>query len=229
MPSDLSEYPHASRHWPTAARILPAQYPEETVWRALVAEEDLPGALALLARVDPAMYASMGAPDRLVGLDRMNDEGAGWVAPAFAWGGPGRFNGTAFGAFYAAEQVETAIAETVYHQARALRDEAAAPIDIRMRCLRADIQADELVDLTEVPGSDPLYDSTDYTASQAFGAYARAAERTGILFTSVRRPAFLCMALLQPSPILRCEDAGFYIYHWGGTTISVERRSEVTW
>ncbi|HET8655990.1 MAG TPA: RES family NAD+ phosphorylase [Longimicrobiaceae bacterium] len=192
-------------------------------------EEDLPGALALLKRVDPAMYADLGSLDRLAHLEPMHGAGAGWVMPAYTWGGPGRFNGTTFSAFYAAETIETAIAETVYHQARALRDERADPIDIRMRALRADIHASDFVDLTGVPASDPLYHPTDYTASQAFGAEARAAGRNGILFASVRRPRHPCMAVLQPSQVRRCEDAGTYVYRWDGAQITVEQRTRITW
>lgn len=192
-------------------------------------EEDLPGALALLRRVDPARYAGLGDLGRIRGLDRAQGPGAGWVMPAFTWGGPGRFNGATFSAFYAAEYVETAIAETVYHQARALRDENAGTIEIRMRALRADIHATGFVDLTEVPHSDPLYHPTDYAASQAFGADARAADRNGVLFTSVRRRGYSCMAVFQPSQIRRCEDAGTYVYRWDGTRMTVEQRTMITW
>jgi RES domain-containing protein len=226
---DPGRYPSASRHWPTAARILPAQSPEQTVWNALVEEEDLPGALALLKRVDPDAYASLGSLDRLVGLETMQGTGAGWVMPAFTWGGPGRFNAPTFGAFYAGERIETALAETVYHQERGLRDEAAQPIDMRMRALRADIHATDLVDLTGLAGSDPLYHPTDYSAPQSFGAAVHAADLSGILFTSVRRPGYGCMAVFQPSQIRSCEDAGSYIYHWDGSTITVEQRTRITW
>jgi RES domain-containing protein len=229
VPFDLATYPDASQRWSSAARILPGQYPEQTVWSALVEEEDLPGALALLRRVDPAMYADLGDLDRIADLQPMRGTGVGWVMPTFAWGGPGRFNGTTFSAFYAAKQIETAIAETVYHQARALRDESAGPIDIQMRALRADIRATDLVDLTGVPDSDPLYHPTDYTASQAFGAEVRAASRNGILFTSGRRPRYPCMALFQPSQILRWEDARTYVYRWDGSAIRVEERTRITW
>jgi RES domain-containing protein len=229
VPSDPARYPGASCHWPGAARILPAQYSEQTIWSALVEEEDLPGALALLRRVDPSMFADLGSLDRLANLEPMHGAGAGWVMPAFTWGGPGRFNSTTFIAFYAAEKIETAIAETVYHQARALRDENADPIDIQMRALRADIHASDFVDLTGVPDSDPLYHPTDYTASQAFGADARAADRNGILFTSVRRPGYSCMAVFQPSQIRRCEDAGTYVYRWDGKRVTVEQRTRITW
>lgn len=229
MPSDLARYPNASRHWPTAARILPAQHSEQTVWSALVEEEDLPGALALLRRVDPAMYAGLGSLERMVDLERMHGAGAGWVMPAFTWCGPGRFNSATFSAFYAAEHVETAIAETVHHQARALRDENADTVDIQMRALRADVRATDFLDLTEVPDSDPLHHPTDYTAPQALGADARAADRNGILFTSVRRPGYSCMAVFQPSQIRGCEDAGTYIYRWDGNRITVEQRTRITW
>lgn len=229
MPSDAARYPGVSCHWPDAIRILAAQYPEQTIWSALVEEEDLPGALALLKRVDPAIHADLGPLDRLAELEPMRGAGAGWVMPAFAWGGPGRFNGTTFSAFYAAEKLETAIAETAYHQMRALRDENASPIEIRMRALRADIQASDFVDLTGIPDSDPLYHPTDYAASQAFGAEVRAANRNGIRFTSVRRPGYSCMAVFQPSQVRRCEDAGTYVYQWDGDRITVERRTRILW
>jgi RES domain-containing protein len=229
VPSEVAGYPSVSRYWRTAARILPAQFPEQTVWSALVEEEDLPGALALLRRVDPAMYSDLGDVDRISGIERMQGTGAGWVMPAFTWGGPGRFNSATFSAFYAAEHVETAIAETVYHQARALQDENAAPIELQMRALQAEIDATDLVDLTGIAESDPLYHPDDYTASQRFGAEVQEANRGGILYASVRRPRYPCMALFQPSPIRRCDNAGVYIYQWDGKRITVEQRTKITW
>lgn len=98
-----------------------------------------------------------------------------------------------------------------------------------MRALQADIDATALVDLTGIAQSDPLYHPDDYAVSQRFGENVREANRSGMLFTSVRRPRYPCMALYQPSMIRRCEPVGIYVYRWDGKQITMEQRTKIIW
>ena len=80
-----------------------------------------------------------------------------------------RFTDGHFGAYYAAESVDTAIAETRFHRENFLRATSQPAIELEMRCYLADV-ACELHDLRgrrmEMPD---IYDPASYAASQKLG------------------------------------------------------------
>jgi len=84
----------------------------------------------------------------------MRGEGAGWVMPAFAFEGPGRFNRNPIGCFYCAEELETAVAETAYHMRDFFRATGSGQTEVLMRVLRSDISG-QMVDVAGLPPSDP--------------------------------------------------------------------------
>lgn len=230
MPFDLDAFARTPITWKNAARIQPWRHPEAEFWAQLVDEGDLPGLLAILRLTEPEMLRSMGAVEKLDGRGWMRGEGTGWVMPAFTWGGPGRFNDGSFGCFYAAKDLETAVAETVHHQEKFLRSTNQRSVEVGMRILRADLDVDFLVLLEEDPDPPELYHRDDYTTSQAFGATVRAAGLPGIAYHSVRRKGGRCVALYHPDDVVRCVSAEALAYIWDGTRIhSVEKRSPLDW
>lgn len=230
MPFDLGTYPRTQITWEGAVRIQPWRYPEAEIWAELADEDDLPGLLAILRMTEPELFRGMGAVKRLDGLEWMRGEGAGRVMPALTWGGPGRFNDASFGCFYAAGTLETAVAETVYHQEKFLRSTNEPSVELRMRALRADLRSGVLIELGEAPDPPALYHPDDYGTSQAFGRAVRAAELPGIAFWSVRRTGGRCVALYPPADVERCVSAEALAYLWDGTRIrSVEMRSPLDW
>lgn len=105
-------------------------------WERLVEVPDVLAAVALLRYTEPDEYQALGRVQRLEGIALNRGEGAGWVIPAYTWSGSGRFNSDAFGCFYTARDLETAVAETVHHQERFLRATDQPPLEMRMRVLR---------------------------------------------------------------------------------------------
>jgi hypothetical protein len=207
---DLDRYLRTPIRWSDAVRIQPWRYPEAEIWADLADEDDLPGLLTILQMTEPETFRRMGAVERLNGLEWMRGEGAGWVMPAFTWGGPGRFNGPAFGCFYAARELETAVAETVYHQERFLRSTREPSMELRMRALRVDLRPVLLVEVGEAPDPPELYHPEDYG--------------------SVRRKGGRCAALYRPADVERCVPAEALAYLWDGTEVrTVEMRSPLDW
>lgn len=230
MDFDLDAYERIGITWDGAARVQPWRHAEHHLWTQLVSHDDLPGTLAILQFTEPEMLQGLGSLSRLDGLEWMRGEGAGWVLPAFTWGGPARFNDATFGCFYAAEELETAIAETVYHQERFLRSTREPALELRMRVLRANLNAAYLIHLGEDPHPPALYDGEDYSASQAFGAAARGARERGIAYQSVRRTGGRCVALFYPADVVRCVSTEVLAYLWDGASIHrVERREPIDW
>ncbi|HET7623538.1 MAG TPA: RES family NAD+ phosphorylase [Gemmatimonadaceae bacterium] len=163
-----------------------------------------------------------GQPARFEPEDIAVGEGAGWVMAAFLQGGAARFNDVSFGAFYAAREEATAIAETHFHYARflaAAREEYAL---IGVRLLLADVAARA----TDIRGSESalpeLYDPdpSRYARSQQWAAAQRAMGADGIVYDSVRRKGGECIAIFRPRLIERCRVGDRLAYEWNGRAIA---------
>jgi hypothetical protein len=214
VPFDLGRYTTGPIVWKDAVRIQPWRHPEAEIWSELAGEGDLPGLLAILRLTEPDTFLQLGAVDRLSGLEWMDGEGAGRAMPAFTFGGPGCFNDATFGCFYAALELEAAVAETVYHQEKLTRATSEPSMEIRMRALRADLDAGASIQLFTFPNPPELYHPDDYGTSRDFGAAVRAAGLRGIAYESQRRPRGRCGALFYPEDIRRCTSAEALAYLW---------------
>ncbi|GIK99014.1 MAG: hypothetical protein BroJett029_32230 [Alphaproteobacteria bacterium] len=146
----------------------------------------------------------------------------------------GRFTDGRLGAWYAAFDVETAIAETVYHCTRRLRLSAGAfPSNIQMRQLVAGIDC-PLIDIRGQQENRPeLYDPDDYAASRAFGVGLRwpasGTGENGIVYDSLRRSGGINVCVYRPSLIqLPVTQVDHYEYRWDARgNVSVLRVSNV--
>jgi len=131
-----------------------------------------------------------------------------------------RFTDGHFGAYYAAESVDTAISETRFHRENFLRATSQAPTELEMRCYLADV-ACELHDLrarrTELPD---IYDPASYVASQKLGRQLRDAGSNGIAFESVRRNGGECVAIFRPRLVQNVRQGVHLRYVWDGTSIA---------
>ena len=132
----------------------------------------------------------------------------------------GRFSDGDLGAWYAATDLQTAIAETLYHHERRLRASAAGfPARIQMRELIVRLDAD-LLDLRGAQASHPeLYAAADYDRSQAFARerrwpYAEPGE-DGFVFDSVRRDGGVNVVIFRPAALpLPIGQGAHYEYVW---------------
>lgn len=134
--------------------------------------------------------------------------GATLVMAAFLHADPagGRFTDGRLGGWYGSFELETAIAETLYHNDRRLRLSAGGfPNRIQIRELMVKISTD-LVDLRGLQRDRPeLYRDTDYSASQAFAAEIRwprsSVPQNGVVFDSVRRRPGTNICIFWPSKV----------------------------
>ena len=133
----------------------------------------------------------------------------------------GRFSDGELGAWYAALELATAIAETVHHHERRLRASAGGfPCRIQMRELIVRLDGD-LLDLRGgQPSAPELYDRDDYGASQRFARerrwpYADDGE-DGFVFDSVRREGGTNVVIFRPAALpLPIRQGDHYEYVWG--------------
>jgi hypothetical protein len=131
-----------------------------------------------------------------------------------------RFTDGHFGAYYAAESVDTAIAETRFHRENFLRATRQQPLELEMRCYLADV-ACELHDLRKRGAQMPdVYDPASYLASQKLGREIRDSGSNGIAFDSVRREGGECVAIFRPRLVQNVRQSVHLRYVWDGHSIS---------
>jgi RES domain len=148
------------------------------------------------------------------------DSGASIVMAAFlhADEAGGRFTDGRLGGWYAAFELETAIAETIHHNARRLRLSAGGfPNRIQIRELIVTIKAD-LVDVRGLQKDRPeLYRDADYSASQAIASEFRwpKSPENGVVFDSVRRKSGTNVCIFWPSKVpLPVVQGDHFEYQW---------------
>jgi hypothetical protein len=150
------------------------------------------------------------------------EPGASVIAAAFALRNPegSRFSDGTFGVFYAAVDLDTAVAETVHHRERFMRATRQGRVELDMRVHLTDLVAD-LHDLrgreAEFPG---VYHPSDHAAGQRLGFALRAAGSAGIVYDSVRRPGGECAAAFRPQVLSTCRQDRHLCYLWDGERIT---------
>jgi RES domain-containing protein len=214
--------PVVTEAFPTTVRLVSTARLREAVLAPLVdgAEE-----LALLAEIEGATSARQLAEARgLSGLaanELVHDvPHAHFINAAFAYAKPrqpNRFNGPERGAWYAALDVETCLAEVGYHLTAALADagDFKAIVDYaEMFCSLAGA----FVDLRQVPDHPALDPDTAkaYPIGNALARGARAAGLNGIIYPSVRHRGGTCIAALRPAAVQSVRQGAIYRLTWRG-------------
>jgi hypothetical protein len=155
--------------------------------------------------------------------DRVSGPGASAIMAAFTHLNPdgSRFTSGYFGVYYAAGDLDTAIAETKHHRARFMLATNEPPMELDMRVYTARLDAN----LHDIRGLQSryraLYHPTNYSASQAVADELRQDGADGIAYTSVRRPEGECFAVFKPRLLSNCKQERHLCYVWDGATIDL--------
>ena len=201
-------------------RLIASRWPTIGVFDSVASADDLEAVLALESLTNDRVNETLSRLGRLDRSEWVTGPGATLVMAAFCHPPPGggRFNSETLGAWYCATEIETAIAETVYHHTRLLAHSASGFRHvIQMRELISEVDA-EVCDLRGLRKRHPeLYDPESYAASQPFGEALRRTGANGIVYGSVRRPAGTNLVVYRPSllpPVLQREHLD---YRWTGS------------
>ncbi|ODU43460.1 MAG: hypothetical protein ABS96_22760 [Lysobacteraceae bacterium SCN 69-123] len=217
--SDPATPPLAAVVWRPSHRIVPSIFPPRGLFDAVADPADLDAVFALEALTNDRLREQLGHLRRIPPERRVSGPGTTPVMSAFTHVHPdgGRFSTAKFGAYYAARELPTAIAETVYHRERFLRASKEPPIDLQMRSYQGNVRAD----LHDVRGGDwpRLHDPHSYAISQAFATRLRDKGSEGIVFDSVRKPGGQCVALFYPDLIGPVKQGPHLLYRWDGARI----------
>ncbi len=209
----------------SAYRLVPSKYPTRSLFDDVADQDEFDYLYAIQALTNPRLRQELGnlnlvpAGERPYGI-----RGCNYALGPFVHINPAgsRFSRGDFGIFYAAINVQTAIAETRYHQQRYFAGVAGLKYDrLTMRCLKAQFSAD-LADITGVEFRDrDWYHPQDYDSAQQLGAQLKAAKATGVLYDSVRAPGNECYGLLTPKVISDVIQTAHYEYIWDGREIRI--------
>lgn len=205
----------------THHRVVHSRFPPTNLFDTVDAEDQL-----LLAELEGETN------DRLMNWNEWLPagefrSGPGWgaVMAAFCHFRPGRFNTIDFGAYYAADSVECAIAEWSYHQGLFWRDHRFSDLaDATVRAYTGQV-ARPLLDVRE----NPVCHQPDYSETQALAVNWRNVGEAGALFRSTRHPDGQCLALLRPSATTSVTQAGHYSVQWDGNCFTQYARLSDYW
>src|SRR5712672_3263342 len=186
--------------WPKIYRIIPTKFPPANFFQKIVAPEQIDAAWFLESLTNDRLRNETGAFVFVPNEERVSGPGASVVMAAFTHiGNPSRFSDGAYGVYYAAHSLETAVRETAFHRARFLAATNETPGEIDMRTYIGRIRQ-PLKDVRG-PNYKYLHHPDDYSRSQAFGKLRREASDWGLVYRSVRHLGGECIAAFRPGAI----------------------------
>jgi RES domain-containing protein len=221
--SDRDDLPLAREAFERTVRLVASARLREAVLTPL-ADDD--GERALLAEIEGATSSRLIAQERGFGGITADElvhgvPHARFINASFAYAKPrepNRFNPADRGAWYAALDVETCIAEVGHHLTRALADADAFDAVVEYGEMIASMSGVfvDLRSLTSHPSLDPD-PAKGYPVGNALAAQARALGHNGIIYPSVRHPGGTCIAALWPNVVQSVVQGALYRLVWSGT------------
>ena len=208
--------------WLPCHRLIASRFPTVGLYDQVADAADLDVVFAIEALTNPRVRQELGQLSLVPPADRVVGPGATLIMAAFTHLNPlgSRFSDGSWGVYYAADSLDTAVAEVSYHRELFLARTAEDAIDIDLRWLHADLM-DKLHDVRGQGASLPaVYDPDHYGASQDLSRALRSQGSPGIVYDSVRRPLGQCAAVLKPKTLSHAKTAGHIGLHWDGRAIS---------
>lgn len=216
--------------WRPCWRIIPSRYPSIQLFERVADPADLDAIFEIEALTNDRLRDEVGELKLVPPQDRVTGPNASIVMAAFTHLNPqgGRFTDGSYGAYYAARELATAIAETRYHRGQFYAATHEAPMALDMRAYAADFSA-RLHDIRKLPATSPLYAPDDYGASQLFARTLREAGSDGIAYNSVRISGGQCVALFKPRLLSHIRQGPRLVYQWDGARINEVFEATTLW
>ena len=220
-PIGLSDAPLASVRWSPCYRIVPSRFPPVSLFDGVADPADLEAVFAIEALTNDRLRDEVGDIALVPPEDRVSGPGTTAIMAAFTHLNPegSRFSDGSFGVFYAARQLNTAVAETSYHRERFMKATNEGAQELDMRVYAVDLRG-SMRDLRKGRRFGALHSKSDYSHSQSFGFKVRAAGGDGIVFKSVRHEDGECAAVFRPRCLSDCRQERHLCYLWDGKAIT---------
>ena len=208
--------------WKPSYRLIASRYPTVGLYDAIADPADLEVVFAIEALTNPRLRNELGELQLVPPAERISGAGSTPIMAAFTHLNPegSRFSDGSWGVYYAANDLDTAVAEVSHHRAVFLARTREPALEIDLRLITAPLEA-RLHDLRSLRRSAPrLYDPVDYSAGRALGRQLREAGSWGVLYHSVRRPGGLCAGVFRPSALKPARESLHIALHWDGARIT---------
>ncbi|MGB1026788.1 MAG: RES family NAD+ phosphorylase [Rhodospirillaceae bacterium] len=208
--------------WRPCWRIIPSRFPPIGLFERVADPADLDAIYVLESLTNPRLRDEVGVISLVPPEDRISGPHTSFIMAAFTHVNPegSRFSDGSYGVYYAAQDLETAIAETKHHRAKFMRATAQAPQDIDMRVCCADLNA-TFHDLRgQQAEHGPVYDPEDYAPGQLLAKSLRKAGSDGLVYDSVRNRGGECVAVFRPRLLSNGRQERYLSYHWDGAEIA---------
>ena len=212
--------------WSPAHRVIASEYAGENLFDRLTTgiaysrlDEEVRALREIADLTNSHALHEAGRIEMVRPEDRIFGPGSALIMASFAFPArASRFSdGSSGGTFYAALTLETAVAETRFHEERALR--GSGPCVTEKTVIHADLDG-VLVDI-RAGNARPagVYDPDDYRSGQLFGGLVRQLGGYGIVYDSVRHTGGECVGIFRPPVLSNARAARTLSYHWDGRRI----------
>lgn len=213
--------------WETLHRLVPSHFPPINLFENVASPDDLDVVYQIESLTNDRLREEAGDLALVPTEERISGPGSTPVMAAFTHVSmPTRFSdGTEYGVYYGAKDLDTAFAETIYHREKFLLATREPDTELTMRCY---INKVALV-LHDIRGNEfsHLY-TDDYAAPQQFAKAMRANNSNGLLYSSVRDEGGECVAAFKPKTVTIPVQGGHYKYVWSGKKQKIENILEVS-
>ena len=213
--------PVARVRWRPCQRIVPSRFPPIQLFERVTDPADLEAVFELEALTNPRLRDEAGVIGLVPPQDRIAGPGTAVIMAAFTHLNPdgSRFSDGSYCVFYAAKDLDTAIAETKHHRERFMSATGQGRMELDMRVYLVDLDGD-LHDLRGRTDSLLLvYHESDYTAGRHLARTLREAGSNGIAYDSVRRAGGECVAVFRPPLLSNARQERHLCYVWDGQQI----------
>ncbi|MBE0362151.1 hypothetical protein PULV_a3957 [Pseudoalteromonas ulvae UL12] len=212
--------------WDKLHRLVPSHFPPINLFENVASTDELEIVFAIESLTNDRLRDEVGDLALVPMQERISGSGSTPVMAAFTHiGSPTRFtDGTEYGVYYGARDLDTAFAETIHHRERFLSATNEPDTELTMRCYINKV-ALELHDV-RAEEFDFLY-TDDYLAPQNFAKEMRAGGSNGLLYKSVRDRGGECVAAFKPKTVTIPVQGGHYKYIWSGKKQKIENILEV--
>ena len=218
----MSEPPLVHVRWMPCWRIIPSRFPPVNLFERVADPADLDAVIEIESMTNPRLREEVGELHLVPMEDRISGPGSSYIMAAFTHLNPegSRFSDGTWGVYYAARDLETAVAETVHHRERFLQATDEPPMELDMRVIVADLDG-ELHDLRSLGiGRPELLDPEDHAPARSLGRILREAGSWGLVYCSVRRKGGENAAVFRPPVLSNCRQERHLCYVWDGRRIS---------
>ena len=210
--------------WKPCWRLVPSRFPPLGLFDRVADPGDLDIVIAIESLTNDRLRDDIGDITLVPPDERVSGPGTTPIMAAFTHLNPegSRFTDGRYGVYYAAIDIETAIAETRFHRTRFLAATNQPPIEIDMRSYASDLVAplhdirNRETDMPTIYTNEPM----QYASAQILAKQLHDEGSNGIVYDSVRHTGGECVAVFCPRLLTPVKQGPHYCYVWDGVKIT---------